>query len=101
MRSRGSVVDVEVEDLVDREAASCGGTGATVALFFSDQLDAIARAKEICRGCSQIEPCLEGALARREPCGVWGGELFANGVILAHKRARGRPRKDERLPVPA
>ena len=101
MRSRGSVVDVEVEDLVDRAEASCGGTGATVALFFSDQLDAIARAKEICRGCSQIEPCLEGALARREPCGVWGGELFANGVILAHKRARGRPRKDERLPVPA
>jgi hypothetical protein len=32
---------------------------------------------------------------------VWGGELFDNGVILAHKRRRGRPRKDEVLPVSA
>ncbi|HVF33429.1 MAG TPA: WhiB family transcriptional regulator [Acidimicrobiales bacterium] len=97
MRSRGSVVDVEDEHLVDRAAASCGGTGASIALFFSDSLDAIARAKEICRTCSQVEPCLRGAVARREPCGVWGGELFADGVILAHKRRRGRPRKDEVL----
>ena len=99
MRGTGSVVDVN--DQVDRQAASCGGAGESIALFFSDQLDAIARAKEICRGCSQLEPCLRGALARREPCGVWGGELFAGGVILAHKRRRGRPRKDERLPLPA
>ncbi len=26
--------------------------------------------------------------------GVWGGELFANGVVIARKRPRGRPRKD-------
>ena len=99
MRGTGRVA--VVEDGVDRRAASCGGTGASIALFFSDQLDAIARAKEICRGCSQQEPCLEGALARREPCGVWGGELFANGAVLAHKRPRGRPRKDVHLPLPA
>ena len=86
---------------VDPAVVSCGGEGASIALFFSDQLDAIARAKEICRSCSQIDPCLRGALARREPCGVWGGELFANGVVLAHKRRRGRPRKDERLAVGA
>lgn len=86
---------------VDRAAASCGGDGASIALFFSDQLDGIARAKEICRACSEIEPCLRGALARREPCGVWGGELFANGVILANKRRRGRPRKEERLSLGA
>jgi len=24
---------------------------------------------------------------------VWGGELFLNGVVVASKRARGRPRK--------
>jgi WhiB family redox-sensing transcriptional regulator len=46
-----------------------------------------------------IEPCLQGALERREPWGVWGGELFANGAVLAHKRRRGRPRKDEALVV--
>jgi WhiB family redox-sensing transcriptional regulator len=86
---------------VDRRAASCGGQGESVALFFSDSHDAIARAKEICRGCTEVEPCLRGALARREPAGVWGGELFANGTILANKRRRGRPRKDEQLPASA
>jgi WhiB family redox-sensing transcriptional regulator len=101
MRMRGKTVERELEDRVDRARVSCGGEGASIALFFSDQLDAIARAKEICRGCSQQEPCLQGALARREPCGVWGGELFANGVVLSHKRPRGRPRKDLRLPLPA
>jgi WhiB family redox-sensing transcriptional regulator len=37
--------------------------------------------------------CLQGALDRHEPCGVWGGHLLANGQILAHKRPRGRPPK--------
>ena len=39
------------------------------------------------------EACLAGALTRREPWGVWGGELLANGKILANKRKRGRPPK--------
>ncbi len=39
-------------------------------------------------------PCLEGALARREPWGVWGGQLFVNGRILPQKRKRGRPPKN-------
>ena len=30
---------------------------------------------------------------RREPWGVWGGELFVNGKIVAQKRKRGRPPK--------
>ena len=38
--------------------------------------------------------CLEGALERREPWGVWGGEIFDAGHVIARKRARGRPRKD-------
>ena len=38
-------------------------------------------------------PCLEAAIERREPWGVWGGELFANGKVLAQKRRRGRPPK--------
>ena len=32
-------------------------------------------------------------MRRREPWGVWGGELFANGRVLAQKRNRGRPPK--------
>lgn len=99
MRGRGAVQEIGFR--VDRRLASCGGREAPLALFFSDQLDAIARAKEVCRGCSQLEVCLQGAKLRREPCGVWGGELFANGEILAFKRPRGRPRKDVALPRPA
>lgn len=70
-------------------------------LFFSDQLDEIARARAICRECPVMEACLEGALERGEPWGVWGGELIANGQVLAHKRRRGRPRKDELVALPA
>ena len=39
------------------------------------------------------DPCLAGALERREPWGVWGGELFVNGKVVAQKRKRGRPPK--------
>ena len=70
-------------------------------LFFSDQLDEIARARAICRECPVMEACLEGALERQEPWGVWGGELIANGAVLANKRRRGRPRKDELVAQPA
>lgn len=70
------------------------GAGTLVSLFFSEQLDDIARAKAICGLCPVREECFEGAVARREPWGVWGGQLFLNGKVLAHKRPRGRPRKD-------
>ena len=69
------------------------GTGNLVALFFSEQLDDIAVAKAFCQPCPVREACLAGALARREPWGVWGGELLANGKVLAQKRKRGRPPK--------
>jgi len=69
------------------------GTASMTALFFSEQIDDIARAKAVCARCPMIEPCLRGALARREPWGVWGGQLFLNGKILAQKRKRGRPPK--------
>ncbi len=41
---------------------------------------------------SFVAECLAGALERREPWGVWGGELFVSGVVVARKRPRGRPR---------
>ena len=62
-------------------------------VFFSDDVYDIARAKHLCRPCPVRETCLLGALERREPCGVWGGELLQNGQILAEKRGRGRPPK--------
>ena len=60
-------------------------------VFFSDDPGDIEQAKRICATCPVIEPCLEAAIAFREPGGVWGGQLFRNGHILAVKRRRGRP----------
>ena len=60
-------------------------------VFFSDEPGDIEQAKRICATCPVIEKCLEHATDHREPCGVWGGQLFRNGHILAVKRRRGRP----------
>lgn len=76
-----------------RQARCNIGTGALLDLFFSEQLDDIALAKAFCQECPVRRPCLQGALARREPWGVWGGELIAQGKVLAQKRKRGRPPK--------
>ena len=87
--------DYEWEREVDlRALAACNdGTGSLTELFFSEDLYDIARAKFICRSCEVREVCFDGAKARREPWGVWGGELFVNGKVIAQKRRRGRPPK--------
>lgn len=77
-----------------RAQARCAtGTGALVDLFFSENIDDINRAKAFCLGCEVRTECLDAALERHEPWGVWGGELFLHGKVLAHKRKRGRPPK--------
>lgn len=89
--------DLEGEEgpAVDWATARCrDGAGTMVGLFFSEQIEEIARAKAICASCPVREPCLDGATVRREPWGVWGGQLFLNGKILAFKRKRGRPPKN-------
>lgn len=70
--------------------------GSLTGLFFSDDLIDIARAKAICSKCPVREPCLLGARERAEPSGVWGGELFVEGLVVAQKRRRGRPPKHPR-----
>jgi WhiB family redox-sensing transcriptional regulator len=60
--------------------AACRGPQATV--FFppatferkEDRRLREARAKDICRTCPVKSPCLEYALAIREPHGIWGGK---------------------------
>jgi WhiB family redox-sensing transcriptional regulator len=74
-------------------ARCSNGTGSMLELFFSEQIDDINSAKAFCLECPVMEPCFEGALARREPWGVWGGQLFLNGKVLPQKRKRGRPPK--------
>jgi WhiB family transcriptional regulator, redox-sensing transcriptional regulator len=64
-------------------------------LFFAESPDDVELAKSLCGGCPVRANCLTGAIERREPWGVWGGELFIRGEIVPRKRARGRPRKEE------
>ena len=62
-------------------------------VFFAESPADVEAAKALCVGCPVQQACLAGALDRREPWGVWGGELFIAGVVVARKRPRGRPRK--------
>ena len=65
-------------------------------LFFAEAPADVEAAKALCQGCKIRAACLEGALDRREPWGVRGGELLLRGMIVPRKRPRGRPRKEDR-----
>ena len=64
-------------------------------LWFAELPADVEFAKALCQTCPVRQLCLGGALERREPWGVWGGELFVQGETVARKRPRGRPRKTE------
>jgi WhiB family redox-sensing transcriptional regulator len=64
-------------------------------LFFAESPQDVETAKALCVGCAARMACLSGAVERREPWGVWGGELFLRGQIVPRKRPRGRPRKHD------
>lgn len=75
-----------------RQRARCrDGQASLTELFFSDDAEDIAAAKEFCAECPVRVACLRGALVRREPWGVWGGQLFWKGQVVAQKRRQGRP----------
>lgn len=67
-------------------------------IWFAETPAGVEYAKALCQHCPFQQTCLEGALERREPWGVWGGELFDAGRVIPRKRPRGRPRKH---PIPA
>ena len=88
-----SSYDAPVSRLADRRVdPPCRGTDGD--LWFAPHPAAIERAKALCGTCPLQESCLAEALERHEPWGVWGGQLFENGVVIAQKRRPGRPRKD-------
>lgn len=64
-------------------------------LWFAEAPADVEHAKTLCQDCPVQSMCLDGALERREPWGVWGGELFLQGAVIPRKRPRGRPRKNE------
>ncbi|QIS05747.1 WhiB family transcriptional regulator [Nocardia brasiliensis] len=67
-------------------------------LWFAESPVQLEQAKALCASCPIRKGCLTAAMDRREPWGVWGGEIFEQGVVIARKRPRGRPRK---VAVPA
>jgi len=80
-------------DLVDETLLPCRVSNPE--LWFAESPSDVEHAKALCGTCPVRELCLDGALARREPWGVWGGQLFLHGVVIPRKRPRGRPRKSE------
>jgi WhiB family transcriptional regulator, redox-sensing transcriptional regulator len=62
-------------------------------LFFAELPRDVEQAKALCQDCRARLACLAGALERKEPWGVWGGELLMSGAVVARKRPRGRPPK--------
>ncbi|MEI8081323.1 MAG: WhiB family transcriptional regulator [Actinomycetes bacterium] len=74
------------------DAVPCRGSDSDV--WFADEQAKIDAAQRLCAQCPLRAECLEGALARREPWGVWGGELFQSGRLVAQRKPKGRPRKD-------
>ncbi len=45
-------------------------------LFFSESVSEIEVAKSLCAQCPVRAQCLEGALSREEPFGVWGWRVI-------------------------
>jgi WhiB family transcriptional regulator, redox-sensing transcriptional regulator len=62
-------------------------------LWFAESPVDLERAKALCGHCPIQAECLEGAVRRAEPWGVWGGEIFERGAVIPRKRPRGRPSK--------
>ena len=72
------ILEAPIEEIVAplfiKQTARCAdGNGTLTPLFFSDENIDIARAKAICTRCALSASCLDGALEREEPWGVWGG----------------------------
>ncbi len=78
---------------VDVERLPCRANNPE--LWFAESPSDVEFAKALCLDCPVRQLCLDGALERQEPWGVWGGQLFLQGAVIPRKRPRGRPRKNE------
>ena len=89
--AEGENAMIGINDLADVSAnLPCHSVDPEV--FFAETKPEISYAKALCSECPMKAKCLSGALSRKEPTGVWGGELFEDGKVISEKRAPGRPR---------
>ena len=87
------LIDLRADAQASGDAIPCREYDAE--LWFAESPADVEFAKSLCGTCPALQECLAGALERREPWGVWGGQLFVQGVVVPRKRPRGRPRKNE------
>ncbi|MEO7058960.1 MAG: WhiB family transcriptional regulator [Lapillicoccus sp.] len=92
---------MQLRTLVDLKARAAS-QGASIPcqeydseLWFAESPTDVEFAKSLCAACPFRVECLAGALDRHEPWGVWGGQLLVQGAVVARKRPRGRPRKND------
>ncbi len=84
----------ELDDAIERLGVLVPCRSYDPEVFFAETPADVEYAKSLCQTCPVRDACLAGAKDRREPWGVWGGELFVQGVVVPRKRPRGRPRKN-------
>lgn len=69
-------------------------------LHWSARNAAVDQAKALCRTCAHAVECLEFALKRAEPDGVWGGELLREGRVIPGYPKPGRPARQPAVTAP-
>lgn len=85
-----------------RKDANCASGEHDPDMWFPDPTDDYRQAVEVCMAaCPLREACLEAALTRREPDGVWGGVLFRRGRPVTPGTAPAATRTEASPPVPA
>jgi WhiB family transcriptional regulator, redox-sensing transcriptional regulator len=92
----GAAIDDAMDPISRRAPAGLPCQVRDADLWFAETPGELELAKSLCELCPALNACLVGALERREPCGVWGGQIFERGSIVARKRPRGRLRKIDR-----
>jgi len=98
--AEGENAKIGLDAVTGNYGSTFGESGATTLpchntdpeTFFSDKPAEISYAKALCGDCPVQRAC-----SRQEPVGVWGGELFEDGKVIAAKRMPGRPRNPVEL----
>ncbi|MFD4431150.1 WhiB family transcriptional regulator [Nocardia sp. NPDC058497] len=80
-------------DVTCRTVASLPCRAGNPDLWFAESPNDLEQAKQLCASCPIRWGGLPPDSERAEGWGVGGGVIFDQGVVIARKRPRGRPRK--------